>query len=191
MSGFLTIGYFLFSVLFSLLGFVLWARIALRYLKISAVHPMSQMVYQWSDPLVLPIQSSLPFPKTRTSRYDWAAITVLLIVLFLKFTLIGFLVLGQMLPLWLIVVYVLTNFITEPCNLLCYAIIIRAVMSWVNPIGQQHANDILVRVTEPSLKYARRFLPDTSGFDFAPIVVIVLLKIFTILIDSYLPLHLL
>lgn len=192
MSGFLTIGYFLFSVLFGLVGFVLWARIALRYFQISAVHPVSHMVCQWSDPLVLPIQSLLPFPKTRASRYDWAAITVLLIVLFLKFTLVGFLLLGQMLPLWLIVVYVVANFITEPCNLLCYAIIIRAIMSWVNPVGhQQHAVDIITRITEPSLKLGRRYIPDTSGFDFAPLVVVVLLKVFTILIDSYLPLHLL
>jgi YggT family protein len=56
-----------------------------------------------------------------------------------------------------------------------FAILIRAVLSWVSPYGT-HGNPaaaLLVSLTEPLLRPARRLLPPMQGLDLSPIVVMV------------------
>ena len=61
-------------------------------------------------------------------------------------------------------------------DLLTWAIIARAILSWftvspVNPISV-----FLTRVTEPVLAPVRRYIPRTGTLDLAPFVAIVLLQ---------------
>lgn len=52
-----------------------------------------------------------------------------------------------------------------------WIIIIRALISWVNPDPWNPIVQLLLRVTEPVLRPVRRRLPMT-GLDFSPVVVI-------------------
>ncbi|MFQ5657686.1 MAG: YggT family protein [Candidatus Methylomirabilales bacterium] len=53
-----------------------------------------------------------------------------------------------------------------------WMIIIRAIISWVNPDPYNPIVQFLYRSTEPVLERVRRFLPITWGIDFSPLVVI-------------------
>ncbi len=53
-----------------------------------------------------------------------------------------------------------------------WIIIIRAVISWVNPDPYNPIVQFLYRTTEPVLRPVRRYLPVTWGIDFSPLVVI-------------------
>jgi YggT family protein len=53
-----------------------------------------------------------------------------------------------------------------------WIIIIRAVISWVNPDPYNPIVQFLYRVTEPVLRPVRRYLPVAWGIDFSPLVVI-------------------
>ena len=53
-----------------------------------------------------------------------------------------------------------------------WVIIIRAVISWVNPDPYNPIVQFLYRATEPVLRPVRRYLPVTWGIDFSPLVVI-------------------
>lgn len=53
-----------------------------------------------------------------------------------------------------------------------WVIIIRAVISWVNPDPYNPIVQFLYRTTEPVLRPVRRYLPVTWGIDFSPLVVI-------------------
>jgi YggT family protein len=53
-----------------------------------------------------------------------------------------------------------------------WIIIIRALISWVNPDPWNPIVQLLVRVTEPVLRPVRRRLPAT-GIDFSPVIVII------------------
>ena len=77
MSGFLTVGYFLVTLFFSLVLFVLWARIALRYFRISALHPVSQVINNLSNPLIQPIERLVYPKKTTYKRYDWVSFSLI------------------------------------------------------------------------------------------------------------------
>jgi YggT family protein len=63
-----------------------------------------------------------------------------------------------------------------------WIIIIRALLSWVNPDPYNPIVRFLSRVTEPVLRQVRYRMPDLGGLDLSPMVVIFAL----ILIDRYL-----
>ena len=54
-----------------------------------------------------------------------------------------------------------------------WMIIIRAIISWVNPDPYNPIVQFLHRSTEPVLQPVRRLLPITYGIDFSPLVVII------------------
>jgi len=63
-------------------------------------------------------------------------------------------------------------------NLYMWIIIIRAVISWVNPDPYNPIVSFLYRITEPVLSAVRRRLPRamwSTGIDFSPLVVIFLI----------------
>lgn len=54
-----------------------------------------------------------------------------------------------------------------------WIIIIRALISWVNPDPWNPVVQFLYRVTEPVLQPVRRYLPLTMGIDFSPVIVLI------------------
>ncbi len=190
MSGLVSVGYFLFSLLFSLLTFVLWTRMALRYFRVSTLHPVSQAINRLTNPIITPLAGLFKSKTKRLSRYDWACFTVLVIVELVKFITLGWLLLGILMPWTLVLLYTVADLIVQPCDLLFYAILIRVIMSWVNPHWQHPFADVLRLVTAPLLQMARRLIPDIAGFDFSPFLAVLALKVITLFISSSMPLHL-
>lgn len=73
--------------------------------------------------------------------------------------------------------FVLSNFIFSLAKVLeilltifYWLILVRALISWVNPDPSNSIVQLLYRTTEPVLEPIRRFLP-TSAIDLSPIVV--------------------
>lgn len=82
---------------------------------------------------------------------------------------------------------VFANFISILATALTFAIIIRALMSWFAPAGGGAAWRFLLDITEPVLSPIRRFLPPVGGWDFSPILAIVLIQVVSqLLIQSLL-----
>ena len=77
----------------------------------------------------------------------------------------------------------LFDFIKLLCQVLTFAIIFRAIMSWFSPRPTNILAVILYRVTEPLLSPMRRIIPRAGMFDFTPLVAIILLQLIWYLID--------
>ena len=191
MSALLTVGYFIFALFFSLLSFVLWTGIAIRYFKISSLHHVSQGVYALTNPIVTPLTHLFKTYKINLNRYDWPCFCVLVVVELFKFIAIGALFLGAMLPLSLLLLYTLASLIIQPCNILFYAIIIRIVMSWVNPNWNHPIAYIVHLVTEPIIRKTQQLIPNIYGFDFSAFFILIGLEVITIFIKGSLPLNIL
>ncbi len=78
--------------------------------------------------------------------------------------------------------FVLSNFLSATARVLDIAlwiymwiIIIRALISWVNPDPYNPIVRFLYQATEPVLYRVRRYLPYTGGIDFSPLVVILII----------------
>jgi YggT family protein len=60
-------------------------------------------------------------------------------------------------------------------NVYLWIVIIRAIISWVNPDPFNPIVRFLYRATEPVLSYARRIVPPLGGIDLSPILVLVVI----------------
>ena len=63
-------------------------------------------------------------------------------------------------------------------NILAIAIIVRSLLSWVDPIGRNPISQVLIQITEPVLAPIRRMMGGgIGGFDLSPIIVILVIQV--------------
>ena len=64
-------------------------------------------------------------------------------------------------------------------NFLSLAILARAIISWISPMGQSNNIfvSVLYQITEPILAPLRRIIPRVGLFDFTPMIAILILSI--------------
>ena len=63
-------------------------------------------------------------------------------------------------------------------NILAIAIIIRSLLSWVDPMGRNPISQVLIQVTEPVLAPIRNMMGGgIGGFDLSPIIAILLIQV--------------
>lgn len=187
MSSLSSVGYFLISNLFSMVLFVLWARFFIRYFAIGTFHPFSQTIYTLTAPVVAPIQRNITRDMGGRSRYDFACLMLIIIGELLKLTAINLLFLNSTLAFNNILIYAIVDMIVAPCNILFYAVILRAVMSWINPSLQNPLANLLFMVTEPLLRTIRKVVPTLGMVDLSPIVAMLLLKSIEIFLSGLFP----
>ncbi len=187
MINFTPLIYFLLSTFFSLITFILWGRLFIRFFLISRFLPLSQSIYRLTNPVITPIQKHLFHAQGSQGPYDWACLTLLCCVELLKFALFGFLFLTTALPLTYVALFTLTDLILKPCNIFFYAILIRTVISWFNPDWRHPFASILITITEPALRMIRRILPDLGMIDFSPLVAMIGLKTIELMVLGLLP----
>lgn len=191
MNGFYAMIYFLFSLCFSVVTFVLWMRIALRYFYVSTLNPLGQWVYQVTEPILAPIRQSINVRALTQGRYDWICLGLLFAVEMVKFLIIATLFFRGRFPWILIAIYPLFDMLIQALDIFLYAILIRVVVSWVNPTWRHPFADLLIIVTEPALSWVRKYMPDIAGIDFSPFVLLIVIKAVTIFISATMPFHLL
>lgn len=187
MGGVLAAGYFLFSLIFGLVNFVLLLRAMLRFYKLSALNPICQVIYRLTNPIVEPVNRLLEKSGISISRYDYGAIFFFLLINFVQICLMNWIFLGSVLSFALIIWYTIAELIIQPCNLLFFAILIRVIISWVNPSWNHPVHHLLEVITEPLLKIWRDLIPPIAGIDFSPLVAMVILKVITLFVSGSLP----
>lgn len=69
----------------------------------------------------------------------------------------------------------LAKIIDMVLTLYMWVIIIRAIISWVNPDPFNPIVRFLYQITEPVLYRIRRFLPPLGGIDLSPLIVILVI----------------
>ena len=76
--------------------------------------------------------------------------------------------------------FLISNFISASANIIdivlnifMWVVIIRALLSWVNPAPYNPVVQILYRLTEPVLMPIRSRLPDFGGLDLSTMVVLI------------------
>ena len=190
MNALMTVLYFLFSLFFNIVIYALWIRLGLHFLKFSTLHPVSQLIYTITNPLVNPIKKLLSKKQQMRTAIDWSTVITLIIMEFLKFVLIGLFFFGQLFPIIYILIFMIADLLVQPLNLLFYMILIRVIMSWIQPDWRHPVNDVLRAFTNPLLRLGHSLVPNISGFDFSPFIILILLKVLTLFISASLPISL-
>jgi YggT family protein len=169
--------FYLVSTLFEVYLWIVMLRMILQVVRADFYNPISQLVWQLTQPIVRPLQRVLP----KLGAYDTAAALVLLVVavayVYVATTLLG-LGVSVLEALW----FALLKLLVLVLNLYTFALVVQAILSWVGPGVNNPAGSILWSMNEPLLRPVRRVIPPFSGLDLSPLVVIVLLQFVKLLI---------
>lgn len=177
MTYFSQAGNFLIDTIGGLYILAVLLRLLFQLVRADFYNPVSQFLVRITNPLVLPLRRIIP----GFAGIDWASVALLIALQVAKLSLLVFINGATANPGGLVVLA-----FAQLVHLLVYtylvAILIRVILSWINPYGDNPVSDLLISLTEPLMLPARRLIPPISGLDLSPIAVLILLQLTLMLI---------
>ncbi|CAG0909933.1 unnamed protein product [Cyprideis torosa] len=176
------VGYFLVDTLFSIFIALIMVRMLLGIARADFYNPISQFLVTATNPLVKPLRSIIP----SIGRIDTAAIVLMLVLTVLQYFLLTGLA-GNSVNVVTLIPIAIIKLIELLLNVYIFALIIQAVISWVNPGAHTMQNpmaSLLNSLTAPIVNPVRRVLPPVGMVDLSPMVVIIGLYVVKIVIQS-------
>jgi YggT family protein len=163
---------FLLQALLGLLTLAFLLRFYFQLTKVSFQHQLAQLIVTVTNFAVKPVRRIVPsFKKIDLSTLLLAYLTqaiLTLCTLWLK----GFPLLIAGNGIWLTILLVaLIGIISFSISIFMYAVLIQAVLSWINPYTP--IAPILDNMTAPILRVLRRLIPSAGNVDLSPLVFII------------------
>lgn len=175
-------GVYLIQTLFSLYILALMLRFLLQWVRADFYNPLVQFLVTITNPPLMPLRRFVP----GLMGLDMAAVLLMLVLTMVQWLLI-LSIGGRESSLLGLLVFAVAELLRLLFNVFFWAVIIRAVLSWVGPDPRQPAVSLLVQLTEPVMRPAREVIPAISGLDLSPIAVILGLQLLQMLLVA--PLH--
>lgn len=153
-------------------------RLLFQLTRADFYNPFSQVLVKITNPPLLPLRRVIP----GLGGVDLASVVLLIALQMLKLYIV--LALGgsaAAAPLGVLVIS-LAQLIQLTVYVFFFAILIRAIMSWVNPYSGNPFMDLISSLTEPLLRPARQIIPSLGGLDLSPLLVLILLQLALMLI---------
>ena len=176
---FAQIGQLLVDVVGSFFVYLLLLRFLLQWLRAPLRNPLGQFVVATTSWLVLPLRRAIPPIAGLDLASLAAAWLVQMAALWALYALRGWefgatpgiaaAILGTA---------ALLDLVRFGLYILTFAVIVQAVLSWVNPFSP--AAPLLDAVTRPFLRAIRRWLPPIANIDLSPLVLLVALQVLLI-----------
>ena len=170
-------GIFLVETAFGFYILIVMLRFLLQWVRADFYNPLVQFIVTLTNPVLLPLRRYVP----GLMGLDMAAVVLMLVLRVVEFLLI-FAIVGRSPNFGGLLVLSIAALLGLLITVLTWAIIIYAIMSWVNPSPRHPAVSLLRQLTEPLLRPARNLMPPVSGLDLTPILVLVGLQLTNILL---------
>ena len=159
---------FLIEILFGLLVLAVMLRFLLQLVQANPYNQIAQTLVRITQPVLAPVRRLLPSGR----RVDTASIVLMVVLQFVSLALLMLIAGRGLNPAFLLVLSV-AELINLLLNVFLFAIIIRVILSWVNPGAQHPGIELIDNITEPVMAPARRLIPAMGGLDLSPIAVII------------------
>jgi YggT family protein len=163
---------FLINTLFGLYVLAIMLRTLLAAVRADFYNPLSQFLVRITNPPLIPLRRLVP----SIGRIDTSAILLMLVVQMLAILLI-LLLRGGGIPLGSLLLLSVAELVNLLFNIYIIAIIVLAILSWVNPGLHNPVTGLLHSLTAPVLAPFRRLLPPMSGMDLSPLAALLALYI--------------
>lgn len=157
---------FLIKTLFGVYVTLLFLRFLLAWVRLDPRNRLHQFVLSLTAPAVMPWRRFLPTWR----RMDLSPLLVAWLVKTAELGILG-LLFGLGAHALLAPVWAIADLIALLISIFLFAVVIRALLSWLNPDPYNPATELLDSLTEPLLLPARRRLPNYQGIDLSPMVV--------------------
>jgi len=169
---------FLVQTLLGLYAMVVLLRFLLQWVQADFYNPVSHFVVKVTTPVLRPFREVIP----GYAGMDLAALVLAWLVKSLELFIVALVALPGANPLGALV-WALPELVNLAINIFIFAVLIRVVLSWVNPDPYHPIAGLLDSLTEPVMRPARRMLPSVGGLDLSPVLVtvgLILLKMLLI-----------
>lgn len=174
MTFFTETGVFLVQIVFGLYILAVLLRLLFQIVRADFYNPLAQFVVALTNPVLRPLRRLIP----GLYGIDLASIVLLLLLQMLELYVVSLLI-GRPVVVGALIYAAAVELLTLTLYVFIVAIVIRALLSWIVPYGayQNPAMSLLLSLTEPLLRPARRHVPAIGGLDLSPLVVLALLWI--------------
>lgn len=170
-------GLILVDFLFGLLIGLFVVRVLLQVVRANFHNPICQFFYRATNPLLVPMRRWLP----SIGRVDTAASLIALLLCVVQVWLLGALG-GLALPPLATLVLAIGSLINVLLTLYFWLIVVRIILSFLNPDAYHPVIPLLGQLTEPVLRPLRKILPATGAFDFSPLLATLIIVLARVLI---------
>jgi len=178
------IALFLIGTIFSIYISLVMIRFLLAIVRADFYNPISQTIVRFTNPPLVLLRRIIP----PVGRIDTSAIVLMLILQLLELWLRTFII-GHPVPVTALFVLAIFELIKLTIWVYIIALILQAIMSWINPGMYQMQNpmvSILHQLTTPIMKPIRNILPRTGMIDFSPMLAIIGLYVLLIIVNGIL-----
>lgn len=163
---------FLIDSLFSLYILAVLLRFLLQYFGADFYNPIAQFLLKVTHPPLKLLRRFVP----AIGKLDTSSL-VLAIVLQMLADFLVILLKGANISLIALIFLSITQLINLMLNIFIFAVFVRALLSWINPMSYDATTSILTSLTEPLLRLCRKIVPDMGGLDFSPLIVLLVLQL--------------
>jgi YggT family protein len=168
---------FLIQTLFGLYILIVMLRLLLQLTRADFYNPVSQFIVKATHPLLRPLRRFIP-PlgpvDTSSLLLAWALKSLEIFILLL--------ILGVPLSPLIALLWAFPALIELCLNIFLFAILIQALLSWINPDPYNPVMGLLHNLTRPVLEPFRRLIPDMGGIDLSPMAAIIAIYLLKMLL---------
>lgn len=168
---------FLIRTLFGLYIAVVLVRFMLQWARADFYNPISQFVVRVTSPVLRPLRQVIPGYR----GLDLASLVLAWALMVAQLGLIAGLlgVGGSVLGALFWAIPALLELVID---IFLFAVLVRVVLSWLNPDPYNPAMALLARLTDPLLEPARRLIQPIGGLDLSPMAVMIALVLVQMLL---------
>ena len=171
---------FLIEVVFGLYILAVLLRFLFAAVRADFHNPLSQFIVKVTNPPLTILRRFIP----SYMAIDWASIFLLFAVQALEIVLTALVVAGVVPAPMGLLVMTCAELLKTVIYLYIIVILVQVAISWINPHAYNPLTVIMHQLTEPVMRRARRLVPPAGGFDWSPLVVLIVLNLAIILLVS-------
>ena len=171
---------YLIEIVFGLYILAVLLRYLLARVRADFYNPLSQFLVKITNPPIKPLRRIVP----GYLGIDWPSIILLFFLQGLEIIMIALVSNAHIPAPPGLFVLTIANLLKTVIYVHMFIIIIQIVISWVNPGAYNPITVIMYQLSEPVLKPARRLIPSAGGFDFSPMIAIIVMQLMIILLVS-------
>ena len=171
---------FLVELFFDIFIIALLLRYLLTKAHADSFNPLSGLIIKITNPLLKPLRRKIP----GYLGVDWSSIVALLLVQALEVTLVELIISGEMLAFSGLIILTLAHLLKTILYIYLFIIIVQVIISWINPDAYNPITMIMHQLSEPILRPVRRIIPSAGGFNFSPLIILVIINLLMILLIS-------
>jgi YggT family protein len=168
---------FLVETVFGIYILMVLLRLLFQLVRADFYNPFSQFLVRLTNPPLLPLRRIIP----GLGGIDVASVVLLLALQILKLFLVVLINGNAATPIGMVVLS-LAQLLELTVWVFLIAIFVRIILSWLAPYSHHPMTALLISLTEPLMRPARRLLPPISGLDLSPIIVLILLQLTLMLV---------